>query len=144
MPPMAIEKLLRVVLALDALLAVGFGLFSWADPVGTYGTIVALDPDNAVAHSALRAMSVFYVVVGAASAVAATLPHAFARRLAVVFWLRHAWVGAQGFLDREAPWLVGDPWPDIVIHAAFVCVYAALLWMGWRARGAAPSDLATQ
>lgn len=124
--------MLKVTFIADALLAVGFGLFSWADPLGTFGSIVAVGADDEVALSALRGMSTLYVIVGAACGAAATLPFTLATRFGAVMALRHAWVGLQGVVDREASWLVGDPWPDIVIHAVFFVSYAAALLLARR------------
>lgn len=120
-------------LLLDAAFAVGFGLASGLFPAETFGTIVDLSGASDLLFAVLTGLSTSYVVIGAC-AVAFVWAGDRGRGLgSLVMAGRHAFVGARGFVDLEAGWLVGDPSPDIVIHAGFVLSYLALL-LWWRRR----------
>ena len=120
---------------MDALLCIGFGAVSWLYPVSTYGTIVDLTDlgaGSSVIWSALSGLSVFYIVVGLVCLCATVMPSPHSSRLAFVMLARHAWVGAQGYRVVGQEWIVGNPWPDVVIHAAFVLSYSLLIGTAWR------------
>jgi len=122
------------VFGIDALLSVGFGVASWLYPHSTYATIVDLsDPGTSpVAMAALSGLSVFYVVIGLVCLCASLMPPQQTLGLAFVMLARHAWVGVQGYRDVGQEWIVGNPWPDIVIHAAFVLAYSFLVFTAAR------------
>lgn len=129
--------LVSLVLVLDALLALGFGLFSYLSPDSTYATIVDLRavPDDSLVMSVLGGLSVFYVVIGAVCLLAACMPRPHDLRVAAVMLVQHAWVGLRGADQRDSAWIVGDPWPDLVIHALFVIAYATgIVWRSRRPR----------
>lgn len=134
------RPILRLVLILDAALSVGFGLAVLFWPEASIGTLFTLpEPDTAFA-ALLRALGVFYLVMGLAALVGAMV-RAATVLLAVVMLLRHALRGAEGLADLNAPWLVGSPWPDILIHAGFVLAYLTGLILTLRARTSRTSDL---
>ncbi len=123
------ERLLSALLAVDGLLAVSFGLASWLAPQATFGTIVAIAdaPPDSLVLAALASVSSFYVVTGLLCLVGAVTPPPHKHLLVAVMATRHAWIGIKGLGELGREWLVGDPWPDLIIHAAFVALYAALL-----------------
>jgi hypothetical protein len=45
-------------------------------------------------------------------------------RVALVMMAQHAWIGIRGISEMDREWIVGNPWPDIVIHSLFVTTYA--------------------
>lgn len=120
-----------VVFGIDALLSVGFGVASWLHPLSTYATIVDLTDSRTspVTMAALSGLSVFYVVIGLACLCASFMPPRQAVGLAFVMLARHAWVGIQGYRDVDQEWIVGNPWPDIVIHGAFVLAYSFVVFL---------------
>ena len=134
-------RLLSAVFGIDAVLLVGFGIASWLYPLSTYGTIVDLNDlgaKPAVTMAALSGLSVFYLVTGLVCLCATVMPPPHSLCLALVMLARHAWVGVQGYRNVGQEWIVGNPWPDIVIHGAFVLAYSFLVYMvargpsGWR------------
>lgn len=135
------SKHLSVVFGIDALLSIGFGIVSWLRPLSTYGTIVDLSDvgaEPAVTMALLSGLSVFYVLIGLVCLCATVMPAPHNARLALVMIARHAWVGIQGYRNVGQEWIVGNPWPDVVIHGAFVLAYSLLVYMavrgpsGWR------------
>ena len=129
------SKYQAALFGMDALLSIGFGAVSWLSPVSTYGTIVDLSDLGAasrVTWATLSGLSVFYVVMGLVCLCATLMPAPHSSRLAFVMLARHAWVGVQGYRDIGQEWIVGNPWPDIVIHAAFVLSYSVLIGVVWR------------
>ena len=127
-------KLLSIVMLIDGALALGFGLASWFAPHATFGTIVAIQgiQDDGLLTSALGALSLNYVVLGLVCLVSAALPHAHRIRFAWVLALGHMAAELKGFSEIGSDWLIGNPWPDIVIHSAFVIAYLALAAAVWR------------
>jgi hypothetical protein len=71
-------------------------------------------------------------VIGALCLLAAFMPPPHDWRVAAVLLLQHVWVGARGFHDRGQEWIVGNPWPDVVIHTLFVVGYG--VGITWRIR----------
>jgi hypothetical protein len=123
-------KLLRFLFAIDAAIAVAFGMASWLFPHATYGTIVdlaGLGANGALTLSALSSLSSFYVLIGLVCLCAAFVPPPHAARIGVVMLARHAWSGIKGIQEAERAWIIGNPWIDVVIHAAFVLAYGFLV-----------------
>ena len=146
LPEVRHSRLGLVVFGIDALLSVGFGVASWLYPLSIYATIVDLaDPGTSpVTMAALSGLSVFYVVTGLVCLYASFMPLRQALGLALVMLARHAWVGIQGYRNIGQEWIIGNPWPDILIHSAFVLAYSFLVLMavrgssGWG--GKSPSE----
>ena len=127
----SIVSFLSVVLMVDALLSIVFGLVSYLSPESTYATIVDLSElsEHSLMSAVLDSLSIFYVVVGAVCLLAAFMPHPYNVRVAVVMIAQHVWIGAKGLIELGRPWLVGNPWPDIIIHSLFVITYIiAIMW----------------
>jgi hypothetical protein len=122
-------SVLSIVLMLDALLLVGFGLASYFSPSSTFATIIDLDgmQEHSLMSAVLGSLSVFYVVIGALCALAAFMPPPHDVRVAIILVVQHVWIGGRGFEDREQEWLVGNPWPDLVIHSLFVIAYGVAI-----------------
>ncbi|MCA9705590.1 MAG: hypothetical protein KDK70_07075 [Myxococcales bacterium] len=128
---------LSAVFWLDALLGIGFGLVSWLFPMDTYATIVDLGgiaEGRALTLSTLASLSAFYVFIGLVCLCAGFMPRRQQGPLALVMLVRHGWIGSKGLHEAGREWLVGDPWPDIVIHAVFVIAYAAAVVVLARSR----------
>jgi hypothetical protein len=127
-------KYLSIILAIDALLAIGFGLASYIAPESTYATIVDLRgvTEHSLTSSILGSLSVFYVVIGGVCLAAVFMPAPHDLRVAGVMFVQHAWIGLRGVHDMARPWIIGNPWPDIGIHSFFVIAYA--IGATWRMR----------
>lgn len=117
---------LSVVLGLDALIAISFGLASGFWPLATFGTIVRLQPpeQHAATIAALTTVSLFYVLMGLVCLATLALPKDQQRWLVLILCLRHVLSGVKGLLEGGADWQVGNPVPDLVIHAFFGLSYA--------------------
>jgi len=125
---------LSFVLLIDGLIAIGFGLASWFAPRATFGTIVDLSAvaEGSLMLALLASLSTTYVVIGLVCSIAAFIPARYRHRFAMLMAASHLWTGLTGCRDIGEVWLVGDPWPDLVIHSAFVCAYLVLVFMVWR------------
>src|SRR5688572_9927806 len=128
------QKVLSAVFLIDGALSVGFGLASWLAPQSTFGTNVDLAgaPQDDVLLAALGSISVLYFFVGITCALAAALPVVHRIRFAVMMALAHLVTGLKGLADIGREWLIGNPWPDIVIHSAFLIAYLILAAVSWR------------
>jgi hypothetical protein len=82
----------------------------------------------------LAHLSIFYMVIGALCLVAAFAPRPHDVLLAAVMVLQHAWIGLKGFGEIGSEWIIGNPWPDVVIHAVFVVLYVAAMILRMRHR----------
>jgi hypothetical protein len=122
---LARSRALAAVFLFDGLLALGFGIASLATPRETFGTIIDLGSagDQSMIFAALASLSGFYVVIGAMSVLVAFLPTPYMRRFVLPMIASHVWAGLKGFDEIGRDWLIGNPWPDIAIHSAFVCAY---------------------
>jgi hypothetical protein len=69
------SRVLSIILAVDGLLSIGFGLASYFSATSTYATIVDLSGmrDDSLIAAVLGSLSVFYVVIGALCLLAMTL-----------------------------------------------------------------------
>lgn len=123
---------LSSLLIVDALLALGFGVSSWCCPLQTYGTIVQLAPTDSHLGTiaALTSLSMHYTLIGVTCLLAARMPAPYRRWLASVMLLRHLASGLKGYFEIGAPWQIGSPWPDLVIHVAFTLGYGVVLGAG--------------
>jgi hypothetical protein len=125
-------RLLSFALFIDALLSAGFGLVSYFFPQSTYATIIDLSSiaEDSLMSAILNSLSIFYVVIGAVCFFSAFMPSPHDVRVAAAMIVQHAWIGIRGVSQMDREWIVGDPWPDIVIHSLFVVVY--VLGITWR------------
>ena len=119
---------------IDGVVSLGFGLASWFAPHATLGTIVAIEgaESDSLIISALGALSLMYVLLGVVCLVSAALPLAHRIRFALVLALGHLATELKGLNEIGRDWLIGNPWPDVVIHSVFVLAYLALAGMAWR------------
>ena len=134
MQTQATGKILSIVLLVDGMLSIGFGLASWFAPHATFGTIVSIKgaQDDGLLMSALGAISLMYVLLGLIYLVSAALPISHRIRFALVLALGHLAMELKGFSEIGRDWLIGNPWSDIVIHTAFVIAYLTLAGAAWR------------
>lgn len=132
--PLSGSNLLSAVLALDGLLFLGFGLASWFAPLSTFGTIVDLSGagDHSLILAILSSLSIFYILIGLVCFLAVFIVPPYKNRVAVLMAIGHICSGLKGYEEIGREWLVGNPWPDIVIHSVFVFTYIILVFVIWR------------
>lgn len=118
-------SLLAIILGVDGLLSSVFGLASYFSVASTYATIIDLSGmrEDSVMAAVLGSLSLFYVVIGALCLLAAFMQPPHNVRVAAVMVVMHVWVGVRGFHDANREWIVGNPWPDLIIHSLFVIGY---------------------
>lgn len=122
--PKSLKYLLPIALFADFLISLGFGLVSWFLPLETFGTIVAIPEANQdLVLAMFSSLSIFYVLIALVCLMGVKLGSPANIWIAAIMILRHGWIGIQGVLDINQEWLIGDPYPDIVIHTVFVMLY---------------------
>lgn len=117
---------LQVVLGIDGCIMLAFGAYSLHAPEATYATIVDIagaGSGTALVMALCRSLSIFYVLLGGVALIAARLPVSTSLPFAAMMVVQHAWTGADKWRDVGSAWLIGNPWPDIVIHLVFVLAY---------------------
>ncbi len=117
-------KLLRTVFLIDAIITVSFGLYSWLAPKATFGTIIAIPENNEpLTFAILSSLSIMYILVGLVSLIGFGSKPPTSLWIAGLLLLRHGWIGTLNILDIGKEWLIGNPYPDIVIHGMFAVCY---------------------
>ena len=115
--------LLKIIFLIDAILTVGFGVYSHLFPYETFGSIITI-PDEPVVLVILSSLSIFYVLTGLMCFIGSQSKRPINLWIAGLMVVRHAWLGIFKFMDIGSSWLVGSPYPDIIIHESFVFAYA--------------------
>jgi hypothetical protein len=117
---------LQIVLGIDGIMMFAFGALSAHLPDATYATIVDVagaGSGTALVMALCHSLSIFYVVLGYVALLAARMPIRMSLPLAGAMVVQHGWSGAQKWREVGSEWLIGNPWPDIVIHLLFVLAY---------------------
>lgn len=126
-------NILNVAFLLDAIIAIGFGLYSWFYPHQTFGTMLSIPANNAPAFVAiLSSLSLFYVVIGVMCLVGFKASFPANVWIGLVMIGRHVLEGLMKITDIGKEWLIGNPYPDIIIHAVFVLVYALAVYVTYK------------
>jgi hypothetical protein len=127
--------MLAIILTLDGLLSLGFGLASYFSATSTYATIIDLNGmrEDSLMAAVLGSLSVFYVVIGALCVLAAFMQPPHNVRVASVLVAMHVWIGLRGLRDAGREWIVGNPWSDLIIHSLFVVCYSIAIYLRLRA-----------
>lgn len=130
------SAMLSAVFMIDGILRVGFGAASLVTPRSTFGTIVNLTDvkDGSLVLATLSSLSALYVLIGLVCVLAMFMSSPHKSRLAMLMAAFHGWGALKGYQTITQEWLVGSPWPDIVIHSVFVCAYALLVLSMWTQR----------
>lgn len=126
-------KTLRIALLIDFLLTFIFGIVSFFNPKNTFGTIIEIPQHNeGLFLSVLAGLSVFYIIIGLACLAGTRLNHPYLSWISGIMLIRHFWIGIVGILDVNQPWIIGNPYYDIVIHFIFVILYAIGISISFR------------
>ena len=119
------KKLLHVVFSMDALIAIGFGFYSWLFPQDTFEKIIAIPPGTASVFQAIFAvLSVFYVLIGFVCVIGILARFPESAWIGALMIIRHLVKATLKVVDMDAEWAIGNPWPDMVIHALFIAAYS--------------------
>lgn len=125
-----IPNTLRVFLLIDALIALGFGLYSWLRPNETFGTIISIpENDPSVFISILNTLSVFYIVIGLICIVGFRTNFPTNTWIGLIMIIRHILECILKVFDIGSEWLIGNPYTDITIHSIFIIGYITAIIM---------------
>lgn len=113
------------VLMVDGLLSIGFGTASWISPEKTFGTLVDLQGagEGSLFFAMFSSLSIFYILTGLFCLSALFMQPRDTIKVALVMAFSHILIGLKGFNEVGEAWLIGNPWPDIVIHTVFLFGY---------------------
>lgn len=137
---------LRAVLALDGLIELAFGAALSQFPVRILSTIfdlpaMGVDPQSSIpseslGESLIVTLAHTYAVLGATLLTVGlgATDDAGARRVATrtayICAMGHAVRGAKCISEARRPWIVGNPWYDVVVHSGFTATYLFAIWDG--------------
>jgi len=126
---------LGIILLIDALIAVGFGLLSWIYPHQTFGTIIAIpETDSALFTSVFSILSIFYILIGLTCLIGFMAKSPVNVWIGLLMIVRHALEGIMKIVDMDKEWQIGNPYPDIIIHSVFIVMYAVGIYFIRRQR----------
>lgn len=124
---------LKIILLIDAFITVVFGLYSWFSPINTFGTIISIpEVDNSLVLAILSTLSTLYILIGLIAFIGARAKYPEILWIGAIMILRHLWLGIMKFQDIGKEWLIGDPYPDIIIHGLFVLFYGLGVYLSIR------------
>ena len=117
------KKLLKITFVADAIIAIGFGLYSLLFPHETYGTIISIPETGASAFlGILSSLSLFYVLIGLTCLIGLKSPFPIAIWIGLLMVVRHILEMILKIFDIGKEWVIGNPYPDIIIHSVFIRV----------------------
>lgn len=126
---------LTVVFWIDAIGAVAFGIYSWICPLETFGTVLEIPKEHVNEFlSVFSALSLFYILVGMVCIICARSIFQVHFWIGLVMLIRHLFEGLLKLKDIGEDWLIGNPYPDLVIHSLFVAAYAVTLYVAYKNR----------
>lgn len=130
-----IKKFRPAVFIADGIMALGFGLYSWFCPLDTFGTILAIPETGAPVFMALlSSLSLFYVITGCTCMIGSRVLSPAGNWIAGLMLIRHTLEGSMKLLDIGKAWLIGNPYPDLIIHSVFILAYLLVLTLGFKSR----------
>ena len=124
------KSLLKITFLIDAIIAIGFGLYSWLFPQETFGTLFSIpEAHESLFFAILSSMSILYVLLGLVCLIGYKADYPVSVWLGYLMIFRHGWMGVMKMLDIGKEWLIGDPYPDIIIHSIFVVIYVLAIYL---------------
>ncbi|MGL5892397.1 MAG: hypothetical protein ACRC3B_21075 [Bacteroidia bacterium] len=115
---------LKLIFIVDAIIAIGFGLYSWFSPLKTFGTILSVpEVGSSVFLAILSSLSLFYVLTGLTCLIGFKASAPVNSWIALLMIVRHLFEGIMKVFDIGEEWLIGNPYPDIIIHTVFIFAY---------------------
>jgi hypothetical protein len=126
------KNFLRIAFIIDGVIAVGFGLYSWFCPLETFGTIIAIPEMGSPAFLAiLSSLSLFYILIGLTCLIGFTATFPINIWIGLLMIARHLLEGIMKIFDIGKEWLIGSPYPDIIIHSVFILVYILAIYFAY-------------
>lgn len=122
-----------ILLRLDGVISFTFGAATALYQSAIFSTAVDLRSagvsgrGDSLMESALLTLSGYYLLVGAILIALSRLPKVWATRVCIIVALHHGFMALKGFAEADRPWLTGNPWWDIAIHACFMAGYIAVV-----------------
>lgn len=133
------KNILKIAFVLDAVIAIGFGLYSWFYPYETFGSIISIPEMGTSAFVAILAsLSLFYVLIGLTCLIGFNASFPVNIWLGLLMTVRHLLEGIMKIFDMGKEWLIGNPYPDIIIHTVFIFLYIlsiSFIYKNYRAIG---------
>lgn len=127
------KYILKITLIVDSIIAIGFGAYSWFCPHETYGTIISIPEMGSSAFLAiLSSLSIFYILIGLTCLIGIKAVFPINLWIGVLMALRHSLEGIMKFFDIGKDWLIGNPYPDIIIHSVFVIIYIMTIYFTYK------------
>ena len=122
--------MLNAAIALDGMLFSGFGIATLVAPIAVFGTIADLTGAEygTLARALMSSLSIFYILIGLLCFVAVSSSLKSRRHFGLAMSIGHICTAWKGYSEIGQNWLIGDPWPDIVIHISFVVAYLILFY----------------
>lgn len=129
------KNFLRITFSIDALIAIGFGVYSWLNPYDTFGSIILIPEIHSSAFlSILSSLSLYYILIGLTCLIGIKSTFPVNVWIALLMLTRHVLEGAIKIGDIGQDWLIGNPYPDLVIHSTFITAYACAIYFTWRTK----------
>lgn len=123
------KNILRIPLAIDGIIAFGFGLYSWIYPHETFGTIIFIpEVHTSVFLGILSSLSLFYILIGLTCFIGIKSPFPINIWIGLLMVVRHLLEGISKIFDISKEWLIGNPYPDIIIHSVFISLYILAIY----------------
>jgi hypothetical protein len=127
------KNILRTVFIIDAIIAVGFGLYSWFFPLETFGKIISIPEMGSPAFLAiLSSLSLFYIIIGLTCLIGFRATFPINIWIGLLMLVRHLLEGLMKIFDIGKEWLIGNPYPDIIIHSVFIFVYILAIYFAYK------------
>ena len=129
------KKGLTIVFWIDAGIAFAFGLYSWLFPFETFGTLLEIPKEHAAEFlSVLSSLSLFYVLIGLICIICARSTFQVHFWIGLVMLLRHLMEGLLKLKDIGEEWLIGNPYPELVIHSLLIFQIVMIISIGLKER----------
>lgn len=127
------KNILRVAFITDAIIAIGFGLYSWIFPLETFGTIISIPEIHSSAFLAiLSSLSLFYILIGLTCLIGIKSPFPINIWIGLLMLVRHFLEGVLKIGDIGKDWLIGNPYPDLIIHSVFIILYILAIYYAFK------------
>lgn len=92
----------------DAIIAVGFGLYSWLFPHETFGTIISIPQmDSSAFIEILASLSLFYILIGLTCLIGFKAISPVNIWIALLMIVRHLLEGLKKVFEIDKEWLIG-------------------------------------
>ncbi len=128
-----VKNILKITFIIDAIIAVGFGLYSWFYPHATFGTIISIPETHSSEFLAIfSSLSLFYILIGLTSLIGAKATFPTNIWIGLLMIARHVLEGVLKIMDIGKEWLIGNPYPDIIIHSVFTIVYIWAIYFTYK------------